>query len=456
MTNDVINFGCRLNSYESEVIKQNLADNNLQDYAVFNTCAVTKEAERQARQAIRKFIRDNKEEAEKTGQPQKKIIITGCAAQIDPKSYADIEGVAKVIGNEEKLDKDFYKSLAASSGGDLSATSLLQERNNRFIDNDAKILVNDIFSIKETANHLVTDISERSRAFIQVQNGCNHRCTFCIIPYGRGNSRSVPIGEITNQVRLLVAKGFEEIVLTGVDITDYGLDLPSQPRLGAMIRRLIKNVPEIKRIRLSSVDVAEIDQDIMHLVRDEERFMPHFHLSLQAGDDMILKRMKRRHTRGDILDFVEKVRNIRSDVVFGADIIAGFPTETEEMFQNSLKIIDEADIIHAHIFPYSERDGTPAAKIPKSKQVPKDIRKERARLMREASLRRLQSFALSRVGRPENILVEKNNVGLTEHFLHVNLANSHFATGENKEENIGKVISSKVFSRDDYLALRNA
>ena len=354
--------------------------------AVFNTCAVTKEAERQAKQAIRKYHREN---------PEAKIIVTGCGAQISPQKYADIEGVGKVIGNSEKLEKESY----------------LPEK---FMAESEKVLVNDIMSVTETASHLVTGIEDRSRAFMQVQNGCNHRCTFCIIPYGRGNSRSVPIGEVVNQAKILTEKGYKEIVLTGVDVTDYGLDLPGKPTLGQMMKRLLKNVPELTRLRLSSIDVAEIDEDLLDLIANEPRLMPHLHISLQSGDDMILKRMKRRHTRQQVLDFCKKARLLRPDVVFGADIIAGFPTETEEMFNNTLKIVEEADLIYLHVFPYSEREGTPAAKIPN--QVPKKIRKERAAKLREAGKKQLEKFLHSRIGKVENIIVEKEGAGRTEHF----------------------------------------
>ncbi|HCR85459.1 MAG TPA: tRNA (N(6)-L-threonylcarbamoyladenosine(37)-C(2))-methylthiotransferase MtaB [Alphaproteobacteria bacterium] len=402
MENQVITFGCRLNSYESEVIKNNLTNSGLDKFVVFNTCSVTKEAERQAKQSIRKFIKAN---------PQHKVVVTGCAAQIDPKSYSSIGGVYKVIGNEEKLKQETYQNLKEDFGTE-------------------KVLVNDIFSIKETASHLITSFEDKSRAFMQVQNGCNHRCTFCIIPYGRGNSRSVPIGEIVKQAKVLTDQGYKEIVLTGVDITDYGSDLPGRPRMGEMIKRLLKLVPDIKRIRLSSVDVAEIDDDIFWLLENEPRFMPHFHLSLQAGDDIILKRMKRRHLRADILNFVEKVRKIRSDIVFGADIIAGFPTEDDKMFENTLKIVSEVEIIYGHVFPYSKREGTPAAKIPENKQVPKQIRKERAKQLRDACDLELQKFLKTRIGKTENVIVEKGGFGRTEHFVLVKLANDNYVQGE--------------------------
>ncbi len=389
-----------MNAYESEVIKNNLDKAGMNNAVVFNTCAVTKEAERQAKQAIRKYIREN---------PDSKVIITGCGAQINSEKYSSIEGVYKVIGNEEKMKPETYTGLA------LPETE--------------KVQVNDIMSITETAGHLITSMEDKARAFMQVQNGCNHRCTFCIIPYGRGNSRSVPVGEIVKQAETLTSQGYQEVVLTGVDITDYGLDLPGAPRLGQMILRLLNLNPAIKRLRLSSVDVAEIDEDILWLVENEPRFMPHFHLSLQSGDDMILKRMKRRHTRQNILDFAAKVRALRADIVFGADIIAGFPTETDEMFDNSLKIISEIGVIHGHIFPYSEREGTPAANIPANKQVPVTVRKQRAAKLREACTEELNKFLQTRIGKTENVIVEKGGVGRTEHFVQVKLSGNH-AAGE--------------------------
>lgn len=403
MKNTIHTFGCRLNAYESEVIKNNLEESGLEDFAVFNTCAVTKEAERKARQSIRKFIRNN---------PDKKVIVTGCSAQINPEQYAKIEGVTKVIGNEEKLSKDTYK----------------QESN--ILHGTEKVLVNDIFSVEETAHHLIQGLEDRSRAFMQVQNGCDHRCTFCIIPYGRGNSRSVPVGEVVSQVKLLVEKGYNEVVFTGVDLTDYGSNLPGQPKLGQLAKRVFSLVPELKRLRLSSVDVAEIDDDIFWLLENEPRFMPYFHLSLQAGDNMILKRMKRRHTREQTIDFYNKVKSIRPDIGFGADIIAGFPTETDKMFQNSLQIISECEIIHGHIFPYSEREGTPAARIPQDRQVSKVVKQERAKLMREACGIELNKFLTSRIGKTEKVVVEKDGFGTTEHLCRIKLPENNFKIGE--------------------------
>ncbi len=385
MTQEVITFGCRLNSYESEVIKSNLKSSGLSNVAVFNTCAVTKEAERQARQSIRRAKRDN---------PDLKIIVTGCAAQINPKAYADMAEVDKVLGNEEKLESKFYNL------------------------DDEKIRVNDIMSIKETASHLISNVEGRARAFVQVQNGCNHRCTFCIIPFGRGNSRSVPMGQIVEQVRKLVDSGYNEVVVTGVDITDYGKDLPGTPTLGQMLKRLFALVPQLPRLRLSSIDVAEIDDDLLYLIENEPRLMPHLHISLQAGDNMVLKRMKRRHTREEVLRFVEKVRQIRPDIVFGADIIAGFPTETDEMFQNTLNLISEAGLIHLHIFPYSIREGTPAAKMP---QVDMKIRKERAALLREAGEKELQKYLKQKINNSAQAIVEQDNIARLGDFCAVRL-----------------------------------
>ena len=383
----VINFGCRLNSYEGEIIKQNAAEAGLENALIFNSCAVTAEAERQVRQAIRKARKEN---------PDAKIIVTGCGAQINPKQYADMAEVDKVIGNEEKLHKDTYH---------LPLTT-------------EKTLVNDIMSVRETASHLVASFDGRARAFVQVQNGCDHRCTFCIIPFGRGNSRSVPMGEIVAQVRNLVDNGYNEIVLTGVDISDYGKDLPSSPILGQMCRRLLALVPELPRLRLSSIDAVEVDADLLALFASEPRLMPHIHISLQAGDDMVLRRMKRRHNRQDIIDFCHKLREIRPDIVFGADVIAGFPTETDEMFANTLNLVREIGIIYAHVFPYSARAGTPAAKMP---QVPKEIRKTRAANLREAGAQNLQEYLKTPVGKTAQVLVEKEKTGRTEHFAMVEL-----------------------------------
>ena len=388
MTTNVVTFGCRLNAYESEVIRENAQKAGLQNAIVFNTCAVTAEAERQARQAIRKCRREN---------PGAKIIVTGCAAQISPDSFSQMPEVDQVLGNMEKLEEKYYVPHGEH----------------------ARVIVNDIMSIRETAEHLIAGFDGRSRAFIQVQNGCDHRCTFCTIPFGRGNSRSVPLGVIVDQVRLLLDKGFKEIVLTGVDITAYGEDLPGKPTLGQIVKRLLAQVPELPRLRLSSVDPVEVDQDLLHVFEREPRLMPHFHLSLQAGDDMILKRMKRRHLRQDAIDICQKLRVLRPDVTFGADIIAGFPTETDEMFENSLRIIDECDLSFLHVFPYSPRQGTPAARMP---QVKGNIIKERAARLREIGQKNLERTLKRFIGQEVNVLLETENQGHSEHFLKVQLS----------------------------------
>lgn len=387
----VLTFGCRLNAYESEVIRGHAKAAGLQDAIIVNTCAVTKEAERQAKQAIRRARRKN---------PDARIIVTGCAAQINPKSYADMREVNQVIGNDAKLKSETWGLPA-----------------------EDRVLVNDIMSVKDTAHHLIAGYDDRTRAFLQVQNGCDHRCTFCIIPYGRGNSRSVPIGAITDQVRTLVTAGYNELVFTGVDVTSYGKDLPGQPTLGQMIRRVLALVPELPRLRLSSIDPAEIDEDMWRLIESEPRLMPHLHLSLQAGDDMILKRMKRRHLSADVRAVCDKARKMRSDIAFGADIIAGFPTETDAMFENTLKVVEDCDITFLHVFPYSEREGTPAAKIPNQVDVP--VRKQRAAALRTLGERQMQRFLQRHVGVERYVIVEKGNIGRTEHFAEVALNDNH-------------------------------
>ena len=383
---ELVTFGCRLNTYESEVMRGHARSVGLSDAIIFNTCAVTKEAERQARQAIRKARRNN---------PDTKIIVTGCSAQIDPERYAAMEEVDQIIGNDLKLKAETWKTLSTE-----------------------KLHVNDIMSVTETAGHLVEGFEEQTRAFLQVQNGCDHRCTFCIIPYGRGNSRSVPIGVIVEQVRKLVEQGYKEIVMTGVDVTSYGPDLPGQPTLGQMIRRVLALVPDLLRLRLSSLDPVEIDDDLWRLIAEEPRLMPHLHLSLQAGDDLILKRMKRRHLRHDIIDMVKRARRYRPDIAFGADIIAGFPTETEEMFQNSLNIVEECDLTFLHVFPYSEREGTPAAKMP---QVDGKERKERASRLRRLGEKQIQKFLHRNKGKNVSVLVEKNGMARAENFAPIQL-----------------------------------
>jgi threonylcarbamoyladenosine tRNA methylthiotransferase MtaB len=416
MTSSVVNFGCRLNAYESEVIKHNLLENGVENAIVFNTCAVTAEAERQARQAIRKARREN---------PDAKIIVTGCSAQIHADEYSAMTEVDMVIGNEEKINPATYSKLSGSA----------------FMDNTTeRVVVNDIMSVKETALHLVAGFEGHTRAFVQIQNGCNHRCTFCIIPYGRGNSRSVPLGEIVSQVQRLVANGYSEVVLTGVDITDYGKDLPGEPTLGDAVRRILNLVPDLKRLRLSSIDPVEVDNALFDVIAQEDRFMPHLHISLQAGDDMVLKRMKRRHLRHDVVNFTNKVREIRPDAVFGADIIAGFPTESDGMFANTLRLIEEINLIYLHVFPYSSRTGTPAARMP---QIAKEVRKERAKILRLAGERNLEEFLRTRVNGVEEVLVESGSMGRTRQFAPVKVIT---ATCDGVEENYAPIASGDIIN----------
>lgn len=382
----VVTFGCRLNMHESEVMRDHAKNAGLQGVIIFNTCAVTKEAERQARQAIRRARREN---------PDAQIVVTGCSAQIDPEQYADMPEVDRVIGNEEKLQAESWGAPT-----------------------HARILVNDIMSVKETAGHLIDGYEDRTRAFLQVQNGCDHRCTFCIIPYGRGNSRSVPIGVIAKQVHSLVERGYKEIVFTGVDVTSYGHDLPGSPSLGQMIRRVLALVPGLARVRLSSLDPVEIDADLWRLIAEEPRLMPHLHLSVQAGDDLTLKRMKRRHLRGDVIAVCERARALRPDMAFGADIIAGFPTETEEMFANTVRLVEECDLTFLHIFPYSEREGTPAAKMP---QVDPAVRKARAAKLRDLRDAQMDRFLGRHLGQTLEVLIEKDGLGRAADFASVKL-----------------------------------
>jgi len=409
---EIVTFGCRLNAYESEVMRGHATSAGLADAVIVNTCAVTAEAERQARQAIRKARRRR---------PDARIIVTGCAAQIDPARYAAMPEVDAVIGNHEKLD-------VASFGTDANE----------------RVRVNDIMAVRETAGHLVAGFDGRARAFVQVQNGCDHRCTFCIIPYGRGNNRSVPLGAIVEQVRKLVDAGYREVVLSGVDITSYGSDLPGRPGLGPMVRRLLAAVPDLERLRLSSIDVAEVDDTLLGLIADEPRLMPHLHLSLQAGDDMILKRMKRRHSRDQAIAFCHHVRALRPNVVFGADLIAGFPTETEAQFANTLALVDDCDLVHLHVFPYSEREGTPAARMP---QVPTPIRKERAARLRVAGEHRHAQYLADCVGGTARLLVETPETGRTETFATARLAEA--ATP-------GSVVPARLVGVDGAMLLAEA
>lgn len=403
MAVEVVTFGCRLNTYESEVMKRE-ADTaglgELKDGAIiFNTCAVTAEAVRQARQAIRKARREN---------PDARIIVTGCAAQTEADNFAAMNEVDLVLGNEEKLKSNSYRMLP-----DFGV--------NQF----EKVRVNDIMEVRETASHMVDAIEGRARAFVQVQNGCDHRCTFCIIPYGRGNSRSVPMGGVIDQVKRLVGNGYAEVVLTGVDMTSYGPDLPGNLRLGKLVKSVLTQVPDLQRLRLSSIDSIEADDDLLDALANDKRLMPHLHLSLQAGDDMILKRMKRRHLRDDSISFCETVRELRPDIVFGADIIAGFPTETEEMFQNSLKIVEDCGLTHLHVFPYSAREGTPAARMP---QLRRDVIKERAARLRAAGDAAYTKHLDKQKGTVQKILIEREGIGRTEGFTLATIDNGAAGT----------------------------
>jgi threonylcarbamoyladenosine tRNA methylthiotransferase MtaB len=380
---DVVTFGCRLNAYESEQIRARAAEDGIHDAIVFNTCAVTNEAVRQARQAIRKARRER---------PGARLIVTGCAAQIDPAAFAAMPEVDLVVGNAEK-----------SSPGALAETG-------------ARVRVNDIMSIRETANHLVDGLRDRARAYVEVQNGCDHRCTFCIIPYGRGNSRSAAAGEVVERVRRLSAEGYAEVVLTGVDLTSWGADLPGQPTLGQLVARILKLAPDLPRLRLSSIDAAEIDADLMRCLADEERLTPYLHLSLQAGDDLILKRMKRRHSRADALKLIADVRAVRPDTAFGADLIAGFPTETDAHFENTLKLVDDAGLSFLHVFPYSPRPGTPAARMP---AVPRPIVKERAARLRAAGDAALGRHLQAQIGRTLGGLVEREGLARAADFTEI-------------------------------------
>lgn len=389
-TPEIISMGCRLNIAESEVIRQTLNGSkvNADKLVIVNSCAVTNEAVRQTRQAIRRAKRDN---------PDKNVIVTGCAAQVDPDMFANMPEISGVVGNFDKYDADNFKF-----GLDT---------------NKADIRVSDIMQVRETAPHMVSAFAERSRAFVEVQNGCDHRCTFCIIPYGRGNSRSVPAGQVVEQVKALVDKGFNEIVLTGVDVTSYGPDLPGNSSLGLLVERVLRHVPELKRLRLSSVDGVEIDERLFDILTGESRMMPHVHLSLQSGDNMILKRMKRRHNREQAIDLVARLKEKRPGIAIGADIIAGFPTETDAMFANSLDIIDQCEIIHGHIFPYSPRQGTPAANMP---QVNGTIIKQRAKALRQKVSEKAQAWRNSLVGTQQNVLCELNGkAGYAENFAHI-------------------------------------
>ena len=387
MSVDVVTFGCRLNAYKSEVIRREADAAGAADAIVVNTCAVTAEAVRQAKQAIRRLNRQR---------PDARIVVTGCAAQIEAKTFAAMPEVDRILGNEEKFDAKVWMA-------------------------SDKIAVSDIMLVKTMRPHVIDSIEGRARAFVQVQNGCDHRCTFCIIPYGRGNSRSLPMDEVVTQARRLVENGYREVVLTGVDITSYGTNLPGTPRLGALVKRILKDVPELARLRLSSIDSVEADADLFDALAKEPRLMPHLHLSLQAGDDIILKRMKRRHSRRDAIAFCEQARRLRPDVAFGADIIAGFPTESEDMFSRSLDLIDECGLSQLHVFPFSLRPGTPAARMP---QVDCTIVKERARSLREKGEMAFRRHLDREIGGRRRVLAESRGLGRTEQFMPVRLAAS--------------------------------
>lgn len=386
-------LGCRLNAYETEAMKELAAAAGVEGAVVVNTCAVTAEAVRKAKQEIRRLAREN---------PGAPVIVTGCAAQTEPDTFAAMPEVTRVIGNHEKMQAETWQSLRGAD----------------FIGQTERVQVNDIMSVRETAGHLIDGFG-RVRAYVQVQNGCDHRCTFCIIPFGRGNSRSVPAGVVVDQIKRLVDKGFQEVVLTGVDLTSWGADLPAEPRLGDLVMRILKLVPDLPRLRISSIDSIEADPMLMQAIATEPRLMPHLHLSLQAGDDMILKRMKRRHLRDDAIGFCEEARALRPDMVFGADIIAGFPTETEEMFANSLKLVEECGLTFLHVFPFSPRKGTPAARMP---QLTGPVIRDRAARLRAAGDAALARHLAAQRGQTHRILTETPRMGRTEQFTEVAFA----------------------------------
>ena len=383
-------LGCRLNSYESETMKDLASKAGMQNAVVINTCAVTAEAVRKSRQEIRRLRREN---------PDAKMIVTGCAAQIEPETFAAMGEVDLVIGNSEKMQAGTWAQMAPD-----------------FIGDSERVQVNDIMSVTETAGHLIDGFGSRSRAYVQVQNGCDHRCTFCIIPYGRGNSRSVPAGVVIDQIKRLVGKGYNEVVLTGVDLTSWGADLPSTPRFGDLVMRILRLIPDLPRLRISSIDSIEADDNLMCAIATEPRLMPHLHLSLQAGDNMILKRMKRRHLREDAIAFTEEARRLRPEMTFGADIIAGFPTESDAMFENSLKLVTDCNLTWLHVFPYSARQGTPAARIP---PINGKIIKTRAAQLRAEGSKQVNKHLQSQIGQSHNVLMENPQMGRTEQFTEV-------------------------------------
>lgn len=402
-------LGCRLNAYESEAMKDLAHHAGLNNAVIVNTCAVTAEAVRKSKQEIRRLRRDN---------PDAKVIVTGCAAQIEPETFANMTEVDAVIGNTEKMQATTWDGLASD-----------------FIGDTERVKVDDIMSVTETAGHLIDGFGTRSRAYVQVQNGCDHRCTFCIIPFGRGNSRSVPAGVVVDQIKRLVDKGFNEVVLTGVDLTSWGADLPAEPKLGDLVMRILKLVPDLARLRISSIDSIEVDENLMQAIATEHRLMPHLHLSLQHGDDLILKRMKRRHLRDDAIRFCEDAKKLRPNMTFGADIIAGFPTETEAHFENSLKLVTECDLTWLHVFPYSPRQGTPAARMP---QLNGQVIKARAARLREAGERQVDQHLAAQIGTTHHILMENPHMGRTEQFSEVS-----FDTPQSE----GSIVTAKIQSR---------
>lgn len=404
-------LGCRLNAYETEAMKELSKEAGLENAVIVNTCAVTAEAVRKARQEIRKLRREN---------PEAHIIVTGCAAQTEPETFAKMDEVDRVIGNTEKMQAATWADMAQQQGPD-------------FIGQTEKVQVDDIMSVTETAGHLIDGFGTRSRAYVQVQNGCDHRCTFCIIPYGRGNSRSVPAGVVVDQIRRLVDKGYNEVVLTGVDLTSWGADLPAEPKLGDLVMRILRLVPDLPRLRISSIDSIEVDENLMMAIATEPRLMPHLHLSLQHGDNMILKRMARRHLREDAIQFATEARKLRPDMTFGADIIAGFPTETEGQFENSLKLVEDCNLTWLHVFPYSKREGTPAARIPN--QVNGTVIKERAARLRAVGEKQVAQHLAEQVGKPHRILMENAHMGRTEQFTEV-----HFEAAQSE----GQIVSATI------------
>ncbi|ABD05071.1 MiaB-like tRNA modifying enzyme [Rhodopseudomonas palustris HaA2] len=397
---EIVTFGCRLNAFESEVIRREAEGAGLTETIVVNSCAVTNEAVAQARQSIRKL---------KRARPDARIVVTGCAAQTEPATFAAMDEVDRVIGNDDKIRTEAWREARAAFDADAFG-----------LGNEEKIAVADIMAVREMAPHLVDGYqSGLPRVFVQVQNGCDHRCTFCIIPYGRGNSRSVPVGAVVDQVRALAERGHAEIVLTGVDLTSYGADLPGTPKLGTLVKKVLRHVPELRRLRISSIDSIEADRDLLDALASEERLMPHLHLSLQAGDDLILKRMKRRHARQDAIDFCDEVRRLRPDIALGADLIAGFPTETDAMFQRSLDLVAECGLTFLHVFPYSKRPGTPAARMP---QLDGRVVRQRAAQLRAAGEAALQKRLAAEIGATRAVLIESAAQGRTEHFIPVAIA----------------------------------